>query len=113
MKKALVNLDVARGAFDADLRPIKTGEVVEVLSEYTFGDEAWAKVRLSPRRTTNLPFKHLTVLTGGTGEYYHDLDLKTNLWCVFHTEHAKAVASFADEGQAKEEADKRNRPGDK
>ena len=47
------------------------------------------------------------------GEYYHDLDLKTNLWCVFHTEHAKAVASFADEGQSKEEADKRNRPGDK
>ena len=47
------------------------------------------------------------------GEYYADLDLKTNLWCVFHTETARAYASFADEGQAKEEADKRNRAGDK
>jgi hypothetical protein len=47
------------------------------------------------------------------GEYYHDLDLKTNLWCVFHTERARAYASFADEGEAKEEADKRNRKGDK
>lgn len=43
------------------------------------------------------------------GEYYHDLDLKTNLWCVFHTETPRAYASFASEEEAKEEADKRNR----
>ncbi len=49
----------------------------------------------------------------GQGEYYADLDLKTNLWCVFHTESVRAFASYASEGEAKEEADKRNRAADK
>lgn len=48
-----------------------------------------------------------------SGEYYADYDPETGLWCVFHTETNRAYASFSSEAEAKEEADKRNRPGDK
>ena len=46
------------------------------------------------------------------GEFYHELDGETNLWCVFHTETTKAYASFADESEAKADAERRNQEAD-
>jgi hypothetical protein len=42
------------------------------------------------------------------GEYYVDLDEKTNLYCVFHTESRKAFASYCSEKEAKKDAKERN-----
>lgn len=42
------------------------------------------------------------------GEFYAELDKESGLYCVFHTESAKAFASYADEDEAKDKARKMN-----
>lgn len=43
------------------------------------------------------------------GEYHAEYDEDTASFCVFHTEHSKAVGSHSSMDQAKEDADRRNK----
>lgn len=44
-----------------------------------------------------------------TTGYYADYDDDTALWCVFHVDSPKALASFLDKRDAEEEANRRNK----
>lgn len=47
------------------------------------------------------------------GEWYAELDVKTSLFCLFHTERTGAYGSYSSLNEAREEADKRNKEGRK
>ncbi|MFQ3543585.1 hypothetical protein Q7A53_05820 [Halobacillus rhizosphaerae] len=42
-------------------------------------------------------------------EYYVDFDENTNSYCVFNTKGERAYSSYANENEAQNDADKRNK----